>query len=229
MKNLSLNTYMQLCLSFQDNPTQENEEQIKKFIAKLQVREYMPFKEKMVHAGAVLVNMRDDFDAFGAAAMIEICKVAHCLLHYAINLDIDIDNLIETYTGYDLCMQYGLIDKILEGCYKDYNRFSSMIDNMINVSNAYRLIQTASLINDTEYYKWVAMLQELKDTFTPEMLKSLEKVRLGTNDIPEALVEIMANASVNGDEKNVLDEEKKYQRILEDLKKNTGNKNGASN
>lgn len=213
---LSLNKYFELCLNFEDNPTSENELAIKTFLSQLQIKDFLSLKQKTIVAITITKDLIDELDSSGAASTLEIGKLFHGLLSYVINIKDDIGMLNRTFIAYDYCYMYGLADTILNICSKDYQRLCSYIDNMINISNAYRLIQTASVLNDTEYNKWINTMKDLKEQITPEMLKSLLAVDVmnnGGNDLQNILGEMAAKEVEEG----LRHDEVKYTKISEDL------------
>ncbi len=215
---LSLAHYLELCLNFEDDPTEKNAVEISSFLSQLQIKDFLPLKDKTVVAITITKDLIDELDASGAASTLEIGKMFKGLLAYVVNLKNDIGILDKTFVAYDYCYIHGLADTILKVCSKDYQRLCSYIDNMINVSNAYRLIQTASILNDTEYSKWINTLNELKEKITPDMLKSLLAVDVmnnGGNELQEVLGEMAAREAMSGLEKD----EAKYNKIGEDLDK----------
>lgn len=221
-ENLSLNKYLQLCVAFETNPSEETDAEIHDFLNKLVVKEYLPLAEKSIYAASVLLEISDDFDSFGAAAFLEMGKLFHGLCNYAINLDNDIGMLARTHAAYDLCYKYGLADAIRKRCNEDYQRFCAYVDNASNISNAYRLIQTASLLNSAEYEKWVDAMKELKATFTPEMLKNLEGINIAGSGFTEDLVRAMAAGAIENAERESLREEQKFAALAEDLNMKIG-------
>lgn len=215
---LSLNQYLTLCLTFEDDPTEENDLAIKAFLSQLQIRDFLPLQEKTTIAITIAKDLIDELDSSGAASVLEIDKMFKGLLSYVINIDNDIGILDQTFVAYDYCYIYGLADTILNVCSKDYQRFCSYIDNMINVSNAYRLIQTASILNDAEYNKWIETLKDVKNQFTPDMIKGLLAVDVmnnGGDELQQTLGELAAKEVEEG----LAQDEAKYSKIGEDLDK----------
>ena len=213
---VSLADYFTLCLDFEDDPTDKNSFAITEYLSKLRIKDFLSLQEKTIIATNITRSLIDELDATGAATSLEIGKVFQGLLAYVVNLRNDIGILNKTFITYDYCYIYGLVDTILKVCSKDYARLCSYIDNMINVSNAYRLIQTASILNDTEYNKWVNTLNDLKEKITPDMLKSLLSVDVmnnGGSDMQKLFGE-MAAEQVNAGLKK---DEDKYDKIAQDL------------
>ena len=215
---LSLTHYLELCLKFEEDPTDNNLLEISSFFSKMQIRDFLPLKDKTFIAITIAKDLVDELDASGAASTLEINKLFKGLLAYVVNLKNDIGFLDKTFVAYDYCYIHGLVDEILGVCAKDYQRLCSYIDNMINVSNAYRLIQTASVLNDTEYTKWVDTLKDLKEKITPEMLKSLlavDTMSHGGGQLQAVLGEAAAKEAMSGLEEDEL----KYKSIGKDLGK----------
>lgn len=215
-ERLSLNYFLQLCLQFEDDPTPENDLAIKKFLSSLQIKDYLPLQDKTMISVDIIRNLIDELDATGAASTLEIDKIFKGLMSYVINMDVDIGILDRTYVAYDYCHEYKLVDTILKVCDKDFTRFCAYVDGMVNVSNAYRLIQTASILNDTEYSKWVDALSKFKEEFTPETLKALlavDAMNNGGDEFEQTLGEISL-AETND---ILVSDEAKYKAIGKDL------------
>lgn len=215
-ERLSLNYFLQLCLQFEDNPSEEADLLIKKFLSELQIKDYLPLKEKTIAAIQITRDLIDELDASGAASTLEIGKLFKGLMAYAVNLDVDIGTLDRTFVAYDYCHEYGLVDTILKVCEKDYQHFCSYIDGMVNTSNAYRLIQTASVLNDTEYNKWIDTMKDLKQTLTPDMLKSLLAIDAMNNGGSE-LQDTLGEAALEEVNQGLAQDEAKYGAIAKDL------------
>lgn len=218
-KKLSLNQYLQLCAEMEHNPSEEADGKIREFLSGLVVRDYLPLSEKAIGAAASLLEIGEEFDAFGAASYLEMGKLFHGLCHYAVNLDNDIGVLARTYVGYDMCYKYGLAQTILRVASEDYARFCAYVDQVSNLSNAYRLIQTASLVSTENYDKWVELMHDLKDSLSPDLLKALEGFNIAGSGVTEDLVRKLADESVKQTEADVQRKEQLYEALAEDLAK----------
>lgn len=218
-KKLSLNQYLQLCAEMEHNPSEEADGKIREFLSGLVVRDYLPLSEKAIGAAASLLEIGEEFDAFGAASYLEMGKLFHGLCHYAVNLDNDIGVLARTYVGYDMCYKYGLAQTILRVASEDYVRFCAYVDQVSNLSNAYRLIQTASLMSTENYDKWVELMHDLKDSLSPDLLKALEGFNIAGSGVTEDLVRKLADESVKQTEADVRRNEQLYEALAEDLAK----------
>ena len=220
-ERLSLNYFLQLCLQFEDNPSAENDQAIKHFLGAIQVREYLPLKEKTIISVNIAKDLIDELDATGAASTLEIGKIFKGLMAYVVNMDMDIAPLDKTFVAYDYCYQYNLVDTIMNGCEKDFNRLCSYIDGMVNTSNAYRLIQTASMFNNAEYDKWINTMNDLKQQLTPEILKDLLAIDVMNNGGSE-LQQVLGEAAVEEVNKGLTEDERKYDAIGKDLNTHFG-------
>ena len=213
---LSLIEYFNLCLKFEDEPTDENMREIQDFLSDLEIKDFLSLKEKTIVAIQITSDLIDELDASGAASTLEIGKLFKGLLSYVVNLKNDIGVLDRTFIAYDYCYIYGLADAILRVCSKDYQHLCSYLDNMINMSNAYRLIQTASILNKTEYNKWVNTLNDLKEKITPEMLQSLLSID-AMNNGGDDLKTVLGAMAAEEVEKSLQKDAIKYDNIAQDL------------
>ena len=217
-ERLSLNYFLQLCLQFEDDPTQENDLEIKKFLGALQIKEYLPLQQKTVIGIQIVRDLIDEFDASGSASMLEIDKIFKGLMSYVVNMDVDIAPLDKTFVAYDYCHEYKLVDTILDVCERDFKRFCEYVDGMVNTSNAYRLIQTASVFNDAEYDKWINTMKDLPEKLTPEMLQGLLAIDVMNNGGSE-FQNLLGEAALTGINKGASLDEAKYEAIAKDLDK----------
>lgn len=215
-ERLSLNDFLQLCLQFEDDPTEENDLEIQKFLSSLQIKDYLPLQEKTIISIQITRDLIDELDASGAASTLEIGKIFKGLMAYVVNMDVDIAPLDKTFVAYDYCHQYNLVDTILNVCERDFNRFCDYLDGMINTSNAYRLIQTASLLNNTEYSKWINTMNELKEKLTPEMLESLLAVDVMNNG-GDGLKDVLGEMALEEVNNGLRVDEQKYEAIRKDI------------
>ena len=215
--NLKIETYLSLCIDLEKEPSEEKERAITEFLSKLIVKEYMGLREKTVAGISILADINENYDAAGAAAAIEMGKLKYGLLKYAINLDTELGILDKTYTVYDMCMKYGLAKTLLQSCEKDYVRFCAYVDSMVSASNIYFLIQTASLLNSDELGKWVETMKEVKDTLTPEVLKSIEAISINNSTTVSEFIKGLAEESLENANNMIANDEEKYRQISEDL------------
>ena len=215
-ERLSLNDFLQLCLQFEDDPTEANDLEISRFLSELQVRDYLPLQEKTIISVQITRDLIDELDATGAASTLEIGKIFKGLMAYVVNMDMDIAPLDKTFVAYDYCYQYNLVDTILKVCEKDFQRFCAYVDGMVNTTNAYRLIQTASILNDKEYDKWINTMNDLKEKLTPEMLQSLLAIDTMNNGGDE-FKQVLGEAALDEVNKGLNEDVKKYEVIGQDL------------
>lgn len=220
---LSLREFLNLCVNFESDPSEENDKKIQDFLGQLQIKEYLSLKEKAIIAMSILSDIGKDFDAIGTSSMLEMGKIFHGLCSYVVNLDMDIDFLSKTYAAYDVVMRYGFYDKVSAYCEKDYMRLCNYIDNSINASNIYYLIQTAALLDNERLEEWTKVMDEVKETLTPEVMKSLETVNLANKDVTKELFSAIAENSLAKAQKILADEKIKYEAIGKSLKSEMNN------
>lgn len=214
---LKLSDYLVLVSKFESEPdNQEILKQIDDFLSKLIVREYMPLKEKEIAVMFILNNLNKDFDAAGASAFLEIGKVTEGLLSYCINLEKDISAIALGYYLVDSIYKYGLYSTIFNKCEKDCTRLFNMVDNAVNVSNIYRLLETASLFNADEYDKWLASMNELKDTLDSKSLQEILDVLKVEADTDGAdIVSQIKKAALDSANKEYEAEAEKFKKATE--------------
>ena len=176
-EKLKLSDYAVLCSQFEEQPDNiELLNKISDFLSKLVVKEYLPLKQKEIVVVNILTTLNKDYDAAGVAAFLEIGKVTTALLSYCVNLEVDITPLVVGYYLIDIIYKYGLYKTVYDVCHDDCVRLFNMIDNSVNVSNIYRLLETASLFDTESYDRWLNSMKDLKDTLDSQTLKDMLKV-----------------------------------------------------
>lgn len=170
---LLLSEYLELTTDFAQEPTFEKESRITDWLSQLEVREYMPMKEKALVMMDILSGAAQEYDVPGLATHLEMCKMARGLLRYCTNLENDVEILSLTMGAYDNIQIYGLAKVVRDVCHEDYGVLCSMVDNTFNISNVKTFADTAALLNKTEYDKWVNTMKQLKSELTPEVLQGL--------------------------------------------------------
>ena len=187
-EKLELSDYLISCTEFEKDPENPvNIQKLNNFFDNLIIREYIPLREKVMITMEVLEKINKDFDAPGAAAFLEMGKIVTALLSYCVNLHNDVPFLSYGYFLVDMIYQHGLYDIIIDKCKKDCERLFKMIDDAMNASNIYRIIQTASLFDKDAYDEWLSSMEKLKDTLNSETLQELLDVM---NSDPEGIKNI---------------------------------------
>jgi len=215
-EKLKLSDYLLLCTKLDENPAGDEAQQIDAFLSKLIIREYIPLKEKELILMDVLGLLNKDFDAPGVAVFIEIGKTVQALLSYCINLENDLPYLTLSHFLVDAIHKYGLYDAIFRQCKSDCDRLFDMIDNAINVSNIYRLLETASLFNPEEYDKWLESMNTLKDTLSSEELQDILSVmKVDAKTTGEDIVSQLKKAALESVQKDFKADAEKFKKAAE--------------
>lgn len=220
MEELKLSKYIELCTDFEEHPEDvTKDEAIKDFIAQLVVRDFLPMKNKVMKAMEIATLIPDDYDAASAAGTYEMARVTHGLLAYCVNLEDDLMPLDTTFVVYDKLYQYGLAPAIEKICQVDYDRFSGMLRDMINVANIKALTQTVQLVNFGEYDRWIKTMEEFKQTLTPEMVRDLVAIsEMSTGQTPE-LIKQMAQEMLDYNDVSAANEVAKFDMIKQFIAK----------
>lgn len=218
MDNLKMTQYILKCAQFQEDP--ENAglfDDISNFCDTLEIREYIPLKEKELIVMEILSYLNSDYDAPGAAAFLEMGKTNIALLRYCVNLenDLDFNFLMNLHLTTDLIMQFGLYDAIIQTAGEDYKRLCVMIDNAVSVSNFYRLTQTAQLFDEKAYENWKKSIEDLKDTVSSKEVQDL--INLVDQDGQEGkeIVDQVRQMAVNHVNEEIKNEETKFRNAVD--------------
>lgn len=218
-EKLKLSDYLILAAKFNEDPTEENSQALEDFLDKLVVREYIPLKEKDILMVQVLRKITKDFDAAGAASFLEMGKIETGLFAYCVNLELDTGVLSGTYTSYDLYFQHGLVDSILLVCEDDYKRLCTMIDNAIQFSNIYRLIESAQLLDSTEYDKWIETMNDIKDTINSDTIKDIIGVVAQPDEKTKSLMDMLNEEALREIQEEYNSDHNKFQAAIRALSK----------
>lgn len=201
---LKLTDYLNACLKFEENPSDENFNVIQDFLGKLQIKNYIGLKNKMIIMMNILVELNENFDAPGTAAQIELKKMKYALLAYCANLEDDAGLITETYGVYDAIYRNGLADAILAICERDYNKIEDMIAQAIDISNIKTLISSMQFFDDDQYEKWLTAIKSLREQLTPEIMEDVAKFNaVDGNSFVDKLSKLAAQNTLNGLDKAI--------------------------
>ncbi len=189
---LKIKDYIISCIDFENSQDESKLKEIQSFIDALEFREYIPLKEKEIIILKIMSKVGRDYDAPGAAAMIEMSKIVLGLFAYCINLERDVEFLETLYYCHDLFYQFGLIDAIMQHCGEDYKRLVKMLDKALSFDNLYRLMQTTSLFDTESYDKWLKTMNDLKTAMDQDTLKEFVKI---TNSEDPTSQEVLREAN----------------------------------
>ena len=238
MDNLKMTQYILKCAQFQEDP--ENTalyDEISNFCANLVVREYIPLKEKELIVMKILSYLNSDYDALGAATFLEMGKTNIALLEYCVNLDNDLDFnfLMNLHLTTDVIMQFGLYDEIIKTAGEDYKRLCVMIDNAINASNIYRLLQTAQLFDKQSYEDWKKAIDELQTTVSSKNVQDLINLIDHSDQEGKEIVDRVRQMAVDQVNAEIRNEEAKFRAAVdfmeekENAKDSTEGEDGGEN
>ena len=192
-----LTDLLEACLDFKNEPTPEKEAAIKVFTDRFIIKEYIPLPEKMVQVALIMGNISsDNLDQIEAETWLIIGKVVYGILGYVANLENNLDKLSMSTAVVDILYEMGIIDEILEHCGKDYARLEKIIDETINFSNIFRIMETTRLFSKDNIDEFVKEIHSFKTDLTPEMLKSLESIANATAPEFEALKETLVDEAL---------------------------------
>lgn len=203
MKQLKLTTYLTLCVQFEQDPSDENLEKIHTFLQDVQIMEYMPIKDKIINIVNILRGILPDFDVAGEAAFLETGRVMTGLLGYCINLENDSSILGVTYGVYDMIRRHGLYNHILQHCKEDFDIFTVMLRDSINIANIQKISTTASLFDETEYEKWIQTMSTVQDYLTPDLVKAVLEFNAQSDENARALLKNLSDNAAESLNKDV--------------------------
>lgn len=216
MEELNFSDYLILCSDFEKNPEDTSKlKEIEEFISKIEIREYLPLKQKEMVAMDIITALNSDFDAPATAAFLENGRVTKGLLAYCVNLTNDLPIISLNYFAPDAIYEYGLYNAVVARCEADYKRLLKMIDDVVNATNIYRITQTAALFNEESYQDWIKSMNELKDTIDSEAIQGLLSL-IGTNsEEGKDLLDKIREMAVEQTNKEIVNEATKFEKAAE--------------
>ena len=195
-KKIKLTSFLESFLKFKKDPTPEVEDEVAKIVDQFVIREYIPLAEKQVYIASILSCIPDDAnDALVAENWITMGKVIYGILSYVVNLENDLDRASLVPAVIDVLYESGVVDKILKYSQKDYSRMEQMIQEALNFSNIFRIVQTAALFDKDQLDTFIGAIYDFKKDLTPELLEGLTTIAVSNSPEYKALREtIMGEA-----------------------------------
>ena len=179
-KEILLSDILEKCLDFRQEPAEEKYKEIEAMIAKIDVRERLTLAEKGLAVMNVLNSIKDNSNALECAFELESGLFFKGTLSYTVNLKIDIPASLMNIETYDLLITFGLEDRILSFCGADYARMRKMLDDAVNFSNLFKLVDSTKLISGENIAELQITLQGLKDMLTLDKIRELKGVMVET-------------------------------------------------
>jgi len=170
-------------LDFLTNPVDEKQQEINKMLSKIVVRQYVALEDKTKLMGSIIrsADLASQGDAIQMSLNIEVAKVIIGLIGgYCVNVENDLDITSLQLGVFDLIYGTGFVDYILaQGAEKDYNRFMTMVDNTLNFTNLFNLLQAFYEFDTENIEDFNKSIDKLKNTLTKtdiELLRGFTKV-----------------------------------------------------
>lgn len=186
---IKLSDIIEKCLIFRENPTEEAFADIGDVIASVNVRERLSLAEKGLTMLAVMERVKDTENPVECAFQLTAGFFFKGTLSYATNLAVDIPLSLMNIEVYDLLVTMGLEDHILEYCAKDNAALRKMLDDAVNCSNVYRLVNAAKMISPEGIAELDKVLKGLKESLTLDKIRELKSVLAETDPAWTALKE----------------------------------------
>ena len=216
MEELNFSDYLILCSDFEKNPEDTSKlEEIEDFISQIEIREYLPLKEKEMVVMDIITALSSDFDAPATAAFLENGRVTKGLLAYCVNLTNDLPIMSLNYFAPDAIYEYGLYDAVVARCEADYKRLLRMIDDVVNATNIYRITQTAALFNEESYQDWIKSMKELKDTVDSEAIQGLLSLVSTESEEGKDLLDTIREMALEQTNKEFANDAAKFEKAAE--------------
>lgn len=173
-KEILLSDIIEKCLDFRQNPTEKAYKEVLTMVSALDVRERLTLAEKGFAVMSVLDTVKDNSNALECAFELEAGFFFKGTLSYITNLKVDIPTTMMNIETYDLLVTFGMEDHILGFCGVDHARLRKMLDNAVNFSNLFRLVDSTKLISGENIAELKTTLNTLKDTLTLDKIKELK-------------------------------------------------------
>lgn len=197
-EKIILTDLLEACLDFKREPTPKNEAIIKSITDRFIIKEYIPLAEKIVQVSLILGNISsDNLDQFEAETWLALGKVVYGIMGYVDNLENNLDKLSMTTAVADLLYEMGVIDEVLKHCEKDYRRLEKMVDECMNFTNIFRIMETTRLFSKDNIDEFIKEIHSFKSDLTPEMLENLKSIANAASPEFEALKETMVDEALS--------------------------------
>ena len=194
---IKLTSLLEACLDFTRDPSPANELKVAEIANLFAYREYIPLIEKQIQVAAIIGGIPgDEYDALVCENWLVMGKVIHGILPYVVNLENDLDKGAMTPAVVDLLYNMNIVDSILEHCEKDYKRLEKMVDDTMNFTNLFRLVQSVELLDPSKLDEFMKELREMKQELTPEMLANLKSLAVSASPEFAALKEAVADEAI---------------------------------
>ena len=193
-EKIKLTELLEACLDFKRDPTTENDVAIKAIVNRFVIKEYIPMNEKIVQIELIMGSVNsENLDPLEAETWVTIGKVVYGILAYVDNLENNLDKLSLSGAVVDLLYEMGVIEEVLSHCEKDYRRMEKMLDETMNFSNIFRIVETTSVFNSESIDNFIKEIHSFKTDLTPEMLANLKSIANGTHPAFTALKETLVD------------------------------------
>lgn len=201
-EKLQLSEYLGICVDIQSGKMdpEAGDNAIRDFCSKLVIKSYMKHKDKIIAMSTILYRLGDIDEESTTAAYLEMNRVMYGLLGYCVNLDNNLDSFGGLFGVYDAIREFGLYDYVLKYCREDFELFSTMLRDAINISHIKEITQTMSIFNDMDFDKWVGTLKDFKEEITPEVLQGLIEFGAQTDGATQKLLHSLAETAVSDSE-----------------------------
>ena len=188
-EKIKLSDILEKCLEFRQNPTEDAFKEAGKIIAMVDVRERLSLAEKGLSLISMLEGVKDNDNPIECAFDLTAGFFFKGLLSYATNLLIDIPQTMMNIETYDLLVALGFEDHMLKYCEKDVRALRKMLDDAVNFSNLYRLVNVSKLISPEGVAELDKVIRDLKETLSIEKIRELKGLLVESDPAWSALKE----------------------------------------
>ena len=197
-EKIKLTELLEACLDFKKEPTPKNELAIKTIVNRFVIKEYLPMNEKFVQIALILNTVTsDELDPLEAETWLSIGKIVYGILAYVDNLENDLNRLSLSGAIVDLLYEMGVIDGVLSHCEKDYLRMEKMLEETINFTNIFRIVETTSMLDSASIDNFVKEIHSFKNDLTPETLEKLKSIVNASDPAFQSLKEILVDQALS--------------------------------
>ena len=191
-----LSDVLERCLDFREDPSEEKYAEIEKSVDSLNPRERLSLAEKGLIVLAVLNKVEDSMNPLDCAFDLTSAFFFKGTLSYFTNLKIDIPENLMSIEMYDVLVTFGLEDKVLEFSGKDHARLRKMLDDSVNFSNVFRLVNATKLISGENISELQNVLTGIKEALTLDKIRELKSVLAEADPVWTKLKESVGEEAV---------------------------------
>ena len=185
--------------------TSEQVEEFDKIFPRILVKDYLPMAQKELLISQIIwytFDKQPDETCVDWAANFEICLILYGLLGYT-TIENDLSLAALSASIVDILYECGFVDKILNFCKKDYERFCLMADRAVNFKTGLELLSSVEGFNPDTINKTAESLKGTLSGLAPETIEGMVKIAQMNDPTTMAVAEALDKLGVLKTKKDI--------------------------